>query len=72
MTTYSMDEYCPECSREEYTQHKMSCDSGRVFNAYLVIRDADLRSLTNYQLSVLYTRLQTEMEGRIERELIED
>lgn len=34
-------EHCFECGVEEYSSHRMDCESKRVFDAYLVLRDTN-------------------------------
>lgn len=48
-----MTEYCYECGSEEYTQHKPSCASKAVFNAYITLRDNDLNYFTDEMISTL-------------------
>lgn len=50
-------QYCYECGAEEYTQHKLSCDSNAVFNAYLTLRDNDLNYFTDEMVGILGFKL---------------
>jgi hypothetical protein len=52
-----MIDHCYECDVEEYTQHKLSCDSKDVFNAYLILRDGDLTYFTDEMISTLGFKL---------------
>ena len=52
-----MIESCHECGAEEYSQHKLSCDSKDVFNAYITLRDGTLRVLTDEMIGTLAFKL---------------
>ena len=48
---------CYECGAEEYSAHKLSCDSKAVFNAYTTLRDNDLTYFTDEMISTLSFKL---------------
>ena len=58
-------EHCYECGAEEYTQHKLSCDSKDVFNAYLILRGGDLNYFTNEMIERLGFKLFVEDAERM-------
>jgi hypothetical protein len=48
-------ESCPECGMQESypPMHKMGCGSKSVFDSYVVLRDWDLKVLTDEQIARL-------------------
>jgi hypothetical protein len=59
-------EHCPECGvQESYPlKHKLSCGSKSVFDAYVILRDWDLRALTDEMISKLSFKLFVEEAER--------
>jgi hypothetical protein len=59
-----MLEVCTECGAIEYQKHKMSCDSKKLFDSYLHLRDNPLTGFTNEMLVRLGFRIWCEEQDR--------
>lgn len=62
-----MMDCCPECGSTEYTPHKMSCDSAKLFDSYVHLRDNSLTGFTDHMLVKLGFRIWCEEQDRVLR-----
>jgi hypothetical protein len=65
--------HCPECNQpEQYTGrvlHKLSCGSKSLLSAYFLLRDRDIHHFSDEMLVVLWTKMNDEIERRIEERI---
>ncbi len=64
---------CPCCGAIEHTQHKMSCNTAALFDAYLTIRDTNqLHLFTDEMLEGLFLNIWGEQTDRRYRNMFDE
>lgn len=64
-------DFCWECGNQEYTEHKISCSSKKLFDSYITLRDNSLHQFTDTQLTTIGFNVWCEEQDRFIHEFKE-